>query len=76
MPSRVSALQGFHHHALVVDGHHASAHAVALDPVPYPQAATHELDTVNEVVQDILEGQTDTGRQTAGHQAQGAGWNA
>ena len=62
-----------HHRGLVTDVHHFTAHAIALDPVAHPQAAAHELDTVNEVVQDILEGQTDTGRQTAGDESKRPG---
>ena len=67
------AVQGFHHHALVVDGHHLPAHAVAFNPVSNPQAAAHQLDTIDKVVQDILESQTDTGRQTAGNEPQRSG---
>ena len=56
---------------LVTDGSHLAADAVAFNHVAHPEASAHELDTINEVVDDILEGQTDTGTQAAGNEAQG-----
>ena len=56
--------------ALVIDVHNLSADSFALNPVAHPEPAGHELDAVDEVVDDILEGQTDTGRETSDGQAQ------
>ena len=56
--------------ALVIDGDHLAQVAVTFNPVAHPQAAAHELDAVDEVVDDILEGETDAGTETAGNEAQ------
>ena len=64
------AIDGLHLGALVTDVGDRSAHAIALNPVADFQAARHELDAIDEVVDDVLEGQTDTSRETACHKAQ------
>ena len=52
---------GLHKGGLVIDVGDRTAHAIALNPVANPQASTHELDAVNEVVDDVLQCNTDTG---------------
>ena len=50
--------------ALVGDGIHPAADAFALDEIAHPEAAGHQLDAAEEVVQDILHCKTETGRET------------
>ena len=49
---------------LVGDAVHLAADAVALDEITHAQASGHELHPVEEVVQDILHRESETGRKT------------
>ena len=50
--------------ALVGDAVYGSPYAVALDDVTDSQPSAHQLYAVEEVVEDILEGESDTGGET------------
>ena len=66
-----TAVQGRQLRALVVDALHLAAHAVTLYIIAHAQAAGHELNPVEEVVQHILHRETDTRRESGGNQFQG-----
>ena len=55
------AVVGLYLCALVIDVGDRTTHTITLNPVAYPQAPAHELDAVNTGVDDVLEGNTDTG---------------
>ena len=61
-------LDGLCLYALIVDGCHLAADTVAFNLVAHTQATAHQLDAVDEVVDDILQRQTDTSRQTSRYQ--------
>ena len=54
------AVDGLYLRALVIDVSDRTANAITLNPVANPQASSHKLDTVNEVVDDVLQRDTDT----------------
>lgn len=58
-------IDSFYHGARVTDGAYLTLGAVALYPVAYLYASRHERDSVVDVLQDVLHGETDTGRETS-----------
>ena len=66
-----TAVQGRQLRTLVVDALYLPAHAVTLYIIAHAQAAGHELNPVEEVVQHILHRETDTRRESGGNQFQG-----
>ena len=53
-----------HLRRLVGDAVHLSADAVALDEVAHAHTSRHERDAVEEVLEQVLHGETDTGGET------------
>lgn len=53
--------------ALVGDGVHFTSDAVAFDVIAHAQTSCHERQSVDEVLDDVLHGETDTGGQTCRH---------
>ena len=53
-------------HTLVGDVLYAAVDAVALDVVTHAQAACHEGDAVEEVLDEVLHGETETGGEASG----------
>ena len=60
------SLHGLDLGALIGDAFHLAAHSFALDEISHPEAAGHQLDAVDEVVEYVLHGETDTGREAGG----------
>ena len=58
---------------LVVDAGHPASDAVAFNPVANLQSARHELDAIDEVVDDVFEGETDTSGEATCDNAQRSG---
>ena len=59
------AIDSFYHGAGIADGTYLTLGAVALYPVAYLDASRHERDAIVDVLQDVLHGETDTGRETS-----------
>ena len=60
----LGTINGLNLCALVTYVRDLATNAVAHNPVTDAQTTRHELDAIDEVVEGVLEGETDTGSQT------------